>query len=346
MLFDPRPKASRDELFDREVELSILDRLAERGGPLALVLGIRRIGKTSLLKSFLSEWTGVYVDVRGVRTRADLFRVVGEGLSLSRRVRRLLEGVRGIRVSLSGVEIRWRGRDSISLAGLLHELGRSGERVVVVFDEAQALRPPISAEVREAIAYAYDNVPTVSVILSGSEVGLLRDFVGVDDPDSPLYGRYALELGVRRFSPDESAEFLREGFTEEGVEVPEDIIEEAVKTFDGIVGWLVYFGRMYVDGVRDISRVVEAAVETALKELMNLRERERLVLKAIAEGARTWSSVRAYVEEVEGTSIPKASLSRTIKKLEKLSIIHNYEFLDPIYEKAAKRLRRGERASR
>ncbi len=345
MLFDPRPKTSRDELFDREDELRTLDRFAERGDPLALVLGIRRIGKTSLVRSFLSDWVGVYVDARGVRTRADLFRVVGEGLSFSQRVRRLLRGVRGVRVSASGVEIKWRGRDSISLAGLLHELGRSGERVLVVFDEVQSLRPPISVEVREAIAYAYDNVSSVSVILSGSEVGLLRDFVGIDDPDSPLYGRYALEVEVKRFSHDLSVEFLREGFREEGVEVERGIIEEAVTEFDGIVGWLVYFGRLYVDGVRDLGRIVEAAVETALRELRHLRLRERLVLRAIAEGARTWSSVRDYVEGVEGVTIPKASLTRAIKKLERLSIIRNYRFLDPVYERAAKRLGRGGGAS-
>ena len=343
MLFDPRPKSSRDELFDREEELKALDRFAERGDPLAIVLGIRRIGKTSLLKSFLSEWAGVYVDARGVRTRADLFRAVGEGLSASRRVRMMLRGVRGVRVGPYGVELKWRGPDSLSLAGLLHELGRGGGQVVVVFDEVQSLRPPISAEVREAIAYAYDNVPAVSVILSGSEVGLLRDFVGVGNPDSPLYGRYALELEVPRFSPGLSREFLREGFKEVGVDAPEALIEEVVSVFDGIVGWLVYFGRTYLDGLRDLDSIVEAAVETALKELTHLRPRERLVLKAVASGARSWSEIRDYVESVEGVAIPRASLTRVVRKLERFSIIKDYAFLDPIYERASRRLGGGGR---
>ena len=39
-----------------------------------------------------------------------------------------------------------------------------------------------------------------------------------------------------------------------------------------------------------------------------------------------------------GVTIPKSSLTRTIKKLEKLSIVKNYEFLDPIYERASKKL--------
>jgi len=31
------------------------------------------------------------------------------------------------------------------------------------------------------------------VILSGSEIGLLRGFTGIENPESPLYGCYALE---------------------------------------------------------------------------------------------------------------------------------------------------------
>ena len=44
------------------------------------------------------------------------------------------------------------------------------------------------------------------------------------------------------------------------------------------------------------------------------------------------------VEQNEGVILPKSSLSRTIRKLKKLSIIKNYRFLDPVYEKASRRI--------
>ena len=340
MLFDPRPKTSRHDLFDRERELEVLDRAAERGEPLVLVLGIRRIGKTSLLRSFLEYWRGIYVDMRGVRSIADLYARISEGIATRiDQLKSLLKGIRGVRVLGAEVEIRWRGRDSISLVGLLEELDRRGERIVLVLDEAQLIRPPVSMEVKQAIAYAYDNLENVTVILSGSEVGLLRDFIGIEDPGSPLYGRYALELIVDRFPHDLSLEFLERGFREQGVYPGRDVIEEAVNMFDGIVGWLVFFGKSYVDGVRDLHRVLDAAVELARKELEKLGMREKLVLKAIAEGANTWSSVRRYVEEKQGITLPKSTLTRLIRKLEKLSLIKDYEFLDPIYRKAARKLR-------
>ena len=326
-------------MFNREKELEFLDNAVERGDPLILVLGIRRIGKTSLLKSFLENWTGVYIDMRGVLRIADLYERISEGLSFGiRRLKRYLENIRGVRVLGLEVEVKWKGRDSISLSGLLEELDRFGERIVVIFDEVQWIRPPVLMEVKSSIAYAYDNLENISIILSGSEIGLLKSFVGVDNSNSPLYGRYLLELMVERFSRDLSIEFLRQGFNELNVNVDGSVIEEAVDLFDGIVGWLVFFGRSYVDGVRDLNRILDIAIQLALNEINKLNKRERLVLKAIAEEAKSWSSVRRYVEEKMGVTIPKSSLTRTIKKLEKLSIVKNYEFLDPIYERASKKL--------
>ncbi|MEB3773922.1 MAG: ATP-binding protein [Desulfurococcales archaeon] len=340
MLFDPRPKTSRRDLFNREEELALLDNAARRGEPLILVLGIRRVGKTSLLRSFLEEWRGIHIDMRGVKNLAELYNRIGEGLSTHiDKFMNIIKNIRGIRVHGAEVEIRWHGRDSISLVGLLEELNRRGGRTILIFDEAQLIRPPISTEIKRAIAYAYDNLENITVILSGSEVGLLRDFIGVDNPESPLYGRYAVELVVDRFSPTLSREFLETGFREQGVSPDRDLIEKAVEIFDGIVGWLVYFGKSYIDGLRDLNHILDIAIRLATREIEKLSTREKLVLKAIAEGANTWSSVRRYLEEKEGVTVPKSTLTRIIKKLEKLSLIQDYKFLDPIYSQAAKRLK-------
>ncbi len=48
MLFDRRPKLSRNDFYDREEELRLLVRGVESGEGLIVVYGLRRLGKTSL----------------------------------------------------------------------------------------------------------------------------------------------------------------------------------------------------------------------------------------------------------------------------------------------------------
>ena len=260
-LFDLRPKTRREDLFNRERELGLLHRGVERGYPLIAVLGIRRIGKTSLLRVFLSEVSGVYIDMRGVSRRRDLEVKLTESFESSlSRIRRFIEGIRGVGISGFSVEIKCRGVDSVSLAGLLTEINKRGERFIVVLDEVQFTRPPVSYELKNVIAYSYDNLENITFIVAGSEMGLLRDFLGYENPSSPLYGRGVYEVVVERFSRSESRDFLERGFREEGIEPPASLIDEAVEFFNGIPGWLVLFGRRYIDGQRDLGTIREVAV--------------------------------------------------------------------------------------
>jgi AAA+ ATPase superfamily predicted ATPase len=81
--------------------------------------------------------------------------------------------------------------------------------------------------------------------------------LGVDDPKSPLYGRAVAEVSMRRLLRGEAVEFLEKGFAELGVEVGKSVIEEAVNTLDGVIGWLTYFGWSYANGVRSLGEVLD-----------------------------------------------------------------------------------------
>ena len=122
-----------------------------------------------------------------------------------------------------------------------------------------------------------------------------------------------------------------------------DIIEEAVSMFNGTSRWLTLFGNRYVHGFKDLGEIKNYAIKIALNELKHLvrergSKRYAYVLKAISLCANSWSKVKNFVENIEKSTVSKGILSRVIKSLEKLSIIRNYEFLDPIYREAARRL--------
>ncbi|WP_243670322.1 ATP-binding protein [Vulcanisaeta sp. JCM 16161] len=252
MLFSTEPKTSLDELFDREVEVErFRSGLNER---LVLVLGIRRVGKSSLVLSVLNSLgiDYVFIDVRklydDVSRKVPAERIYEELKSSLRRLSlwwRIRDIISEVDVSLGPARLKLsasRIRDGI--ARILETINNAGRRVVLVLDEAQYLRYS-TIGLRPLLAYAYDHLRNITLVLTGSEVGLLNDFLGLNDPSSEFYGRYYYVVELRPFDRGRSMEFLRRGFRELGITVDDRVIERAVDELGGIVGWLVYFGRLY-----------------------------------------------------------------------------------------------------
>ena len=356
MLFDPRPKRRIDELFDRREEFKTLLSANE---PLTLLLGIRRVGKSSLLRATLNEIeNGVYIDSRkmyfdsgGWITADSLRRELERALNSLRgdfksALIEVMKSVRG--VGISGLELRF--EKSVQISDVLEALNDLG--AVIGIDEAQYLRFYGSRGGREflaLLAYAYDNLENLRFILTGSEVGLLHDFLGLDEYESPLYGRSYGEVRLMPFSRELSIEFLTQGFAEAGVGVPKEELERAVDLLDGIPGWLVDFGRAYLQR-RELEPAIESVLKRAegflrgeLKELERRSPRYTMILEGIAKGYNRWELLREYLA-VNGQDVPKARLAALLDSLEKMSWIvresengkKRYRIVDPVIERVLK----------
>ena len=347
MLFDLRPKQRREDIFDREREFEELEKSVETY-PLSLLLGIRRVGKSSILRAYLSVNPGILIDCRelyaesGHITKEDLIRELQlKGTILQRLLSKF-------RISLDLKFLRLEPKEA-SLREIFRELNEIGEKTgkfVIAFDEAQYLRFYGSRGGKELLAlfaHAYDSLPNLRIILTGSEVGLLHDFLGIDDYESPLYGRIAGEVYVEPFTPDVSKEFLKTGFREAGVEVSGDIVNRAVETLDGIPGWLVLFGVEYLRS-GDFEEAIERTIETArglilgeLKELERRAPRYVEILRGIALGYNRWSLLRDYLK-VKGMRTPEPRLYELLKNLMKMGWItkknETYQLTDPLIKAA------------
>ena len=352
MLFDPRPKERRSEIFDREGEIKALLN-GMKNYPITLLIGIRRVGKSSLLRVALNECDeiGLYIDARklysigGSVSQAALVGEIRNILAGKGRVG-FLSGISVERISIAGLQLKPKETTFVDLLDFLNSVGeKAGRKLIIAFDEAQYLRFYGSRggkELLAAIAYAYDSLENLGFVFTGSEVGLLHDFLGLDDYSSPLYGRIYEEVEVKPFNRELSKEFLRRGFDEVGMSVPEGEIETAVEELDGIPGWLVEFGFHYwkrgeFENALDMTmRKARALIREELLELERRSGRYSLILRAIAMGLSSWSIIKEYVEAKAGP-ITNARLSELLRNLEKMGWITKengkYRLIDPVVEK-------------
>ncbi|WP_456444222.1 AAA family ATPase [Thermococcus sp.] len=356
--FDTRPKRRREDLYDREKELSEFQESLNSNNSLTVITGIRRLGKTSLLLVGLNELDlpHVLVDFRGVNpnSRMDVYKRIESAVNTFFRENREiwselkgnLKNISGLQVLGFGVNFSWKD-EKTDLIALFRELEKYN--VVLAFDEVQYLRGPVGSEFAGLIAHLYD-YSELRMVMTGSEVGLLHDYLGVDDPEAPLYGRYFHEVSLSRFTPEQSRDFLLKGFEQVGIGPPEKLIEDAVERLDGIVGWLVLFGRKamekglsrgLIDGVFDEAKALAMSeFENFLAKRVAARDRYVEIMRAVAGGKRTWEEIKEHLERKEGKSIADSVLARLLKGLVDSSFLEKriegrnvyYVIPDPILE--------------
>ena len=225
----------------------------------------------------------------------------------------------------------------------------SGKTLVIAIDEAQLLRYLKGGKGRidftGIIAYCYDNLRNTKFIITGSEIGVLRDFLGFNKPNTWLYGRIRDELAIDRFERSKAIDFLEKGFNECKTRPPTTVLEEIVERVDGIPGWLTYFGYKYCKnpGPEAIRETIEEAKTIALNELRKLPSKYyTYALKAIAIGYQRWKNIKQAVELWTGHTLTNAQVTRILRALTRLSLIEKkddkYVILDPVIAEAAKQL--------
>ena len=252
MYFDPSPKKDRKDLYNREDELTMFSN-ALTYSPLIVIVGLRRTGKTSFMNVALSEsdYPNIVLDMRGLSfnpSQADIVRKIESAFNLINRrwtsgILDAVKQVKGVSLLGSSISLDWR-REGLDLADLFDRVNAWAEegdrKFLIAFDELQLIRGEKS--IPRLFAHIIDYNQSIRLVVTGSEMGLLFDFLGVEDPDSPLYGRHYTEIRMRNFERGESDEYLAAGFRQLGMDPKMETIEYAVDRLDGVVGWLTLFG--------------------------------------------------------------------------------------------------------
>ena len=337
MLLDPKPKSKEADLFSRGEELKeLLSSL--RDNPITLITGIRRVGKSSLMRvaiaeteqdSIMIDVRRIYSDSSGSMGRADLSYAIQGELEKKlkkERIKALLSKVKGVSFMGNSVTFDW---NDITLSSLLEKLNDHPKPFIIAFDEAQYFRyygGKGGKSIQNLIAWAFDNLQNIRFLLTGSEVGLIHDFIGTNDYESPLHGRYMYEIVLKPFSKDISIEFLKAAFAESDMQIPVEEITAAQNLLDGIVGHLVQYGlnrlrRSHDEALSETFATAKMLFISELKELEKRSPRYRKVLEFIASGATTFTAIlRSF--QASGDSASKSRVADALRILERSSWIN------------------------
>ena len=361
MYFDLEPKSNRKDLYNFENQLSkLLDLLRERRAraPLLVVKGLRRTGKTSIVRTALGESGLPHLIVDGRRfataatiKRGDLFDSIGRDLNHSLEENQkwrdklldLLGGVVWLRVNSKPpwVHFEWKKPREPDLMDLLHSFHsfarRNRTKFVLVLDEAQEFRKLVGYRLQPLMAHVYDYVDGIQMIVTGSQVGLLNDFLQVDDPDAPLFGRGWAEIEMTRISDQAAEDFLKKGFEQAGIEPDPGVVRLAVGKLDGVIGWLTLFGfraleskptKRILDGVvREGSELAFQELEHFLATRKQASGRYSKILRGAGQlGRARWSELKRQLELAENKRVPDNVFSDLLNELVKANLLERDEY--------------------
>jgi AAA+ ATPase superfamily predicted ATPase len=267
MYFDPKVKEKNEDFFDyadvrAELEKALNDKLV----PMIVLYGLRRTGKTSLVRVVLNSLKKKYawIDGRQIETRNDFRDKIYEEAERLKHFKIKALTIKGFGISIS----QWS-------EGLVY---LNKKRAVLVIDEAQLLK---KFGLDNQVAAIYDNYSGIKTILLGSEIGMLKNFLGQNNAKAPLYGRAVLEIHTHRLAKESARRFLAQGAAQIKKKISEKEIDEAIAELDGIIGWLTKYGWN--------------------RTQMEQREHKRALCKTIDEGKYvTKEEFKSFAARAEG----------------------------------------------
>ena len=182
MYFDPEPKSKREDLWGMDLQLQELTQaLKDPEIRLIVIKGLRRTGKTSLLKVALNlvKMPHMLIDVRKTPFK-DKKNFESYLISLFQSRLKVK-----IKIPYAEFELKESNLDQM-LTKLNESLKRKKKYMILAFDEAQLLK---QIHFDYWLAAIFDNFKHIKVVLTGSEIGVLDRLLGKKVPNAPLAGR-------------------------------------------------------------------------------------------------------------------------------------------------------------
>jgi len=340
MYFEIEPKSKKQDFFNYEYEYTQVKKALERKEKIIAVIGVRRVGKTSLLNLIYNETKclKLWLDGRIVTNpKKEIFAAIYETVKSGKE--KIFGQIESLNISAFGMGI------GINLEkesqSKIEEKIRSAGRICVFIDEAQRMNIKDLADV---LSYFYDRFPQISFIISGSEVGLVEEILGQNDIAHPLFGREIVNVMMNRLDKNKSIEYLKKGFKQLKLEVEDKELEEAVIELDGLIGWLTLYG--YERGIKKnkdaLKKTIQSAAQIAASELVHFLKKaknKRLYLTILRNcDGIGWNELRTKTSREIGKQLNPNLFNFALERLLDYSFIEKrdqkFYLSDPLLLKA------------
>lgn len=312
MLFEPRPKDVKADLFDREEKYAQLKNLLYNETPLILIKGLRRSGKTSLLRTYLNEEepSYIWVDLRALTSKNIIKKsevLTRFEISISEFIEKTggntqklldrLDRINGITAFGNGISFSDKDNANlIDLMSVFETLNKWVDEklyfknyVVLAIDEAQKFSNTQDFDMAQLIATLYDNCKHILLILSGSEIGLLEKFINNVENSNTISGNalsgFSKEIvELPCLTSSQSKEYLKLGFAQINLQFLEqenfnEVISKVSDSFGGVIGWLNNFGVKF----KTKSEISDSYIEEIYKDAIPVIRSEFESLTSIQE---------------------------------------------------------------
>ena len=350
MYFDVSPKTRKIDLFGMDYQLEIFKKyLKDKSVRMVVIKGLRRVGKTSLLNVGLleSELKYVKIDVRD----SPFYDKKEFLIFLIKKIKekaddywdKTIDKITGMAAGYGSFsfELFFSKEENISsfFEHLNEQLQKKKESLILAFDEVQLLK---QTGFDYFLASVFDNYRQIKIVLTGSEIGLMDQFLGKEEYEAPLFGRAYLELVVGRIKEESVAKFLEEGFRQIHHTITIEEIREVIGNFDGIMGGGTYYGWFRSKGFshpRALEKVKEEGKTIIRKELEHFLAKRRSknnylkTIQYLAKGKNTWAALKQNFAK-EGTRLADSQLSLYLKELMNVGFVEKineqYFLVDPL----------------
>lgn len=296
MLFDVAPKETEKDFFNYEKELnSFVNTIKDERSKIVIIKGLRRTGKSSLLRVGLKLSAKPYIlidprELTAISRKAFEAKFIDKLYAKKFLHEKILDRIKSIEY---GVHIDLKAKEDIW--DIL-----KNKSIVIAVDEVQMLN---GTGVDAFFAAIYDNTPC-KIVFTGSEVGVLDRFIGKDNPRAPLFGRAYTEIMMTPLSEEKAMEFLKKGFMENGISIEESMLRMAVERLDGIIGWLTLFGYEALkkepeDALDDViqkgSKLAFSEFEGFLERRYQAKERYLAIVEGLSLRPMKWSEIKDFL---------------------------------------------------